>query len=117
MADDGLPPAETIRHGKRLLAKQRAARRRKEKKMSDDKTKVGSPDNKLISLTEDYEVRHWCECFDVEPDRLRAAVAAVGHSVDAVDTWLKSPLTQPVDEDGGLGDRADFAAGGEPPDG
>ncbi|WP_213956797.1 MULTISPECIES: DUF3606 domain-containing protein [unclassified Variovorax] len=51
--------------------------------MSDDTTKTGQ-DRKLISLTEDYEVRDWCKSLGCTPEQLRAAVKAVGNSADAV---------------------------------
>lgn len=57
--------------------------------MSDDKSKTGL-DRKLISLTEPYEVRDWCKALSCTEPRLRAAVAAVGHSADKVREWLKS---------------------------
>jgi hypothetical protein len=55
--------------------------------MSDDKTKRGQ-DGKLISLTEDYEVRYWTKALGVNEDQLREAVAAAGHSASAVRAWL-----------------------------
>lgn len=51
--------------------------------MADDKSKTGQ-DRKLISLKEDYEVRTWCKTLGTTPERLKAAVAAVGHSEDKV---------------------------------
>ncbi|MBA3479002.1 MAG: DUF3606 domain-containing protein [Lautropia sp.] len=33
--------------------------------MADDKTKPGGQDRKRISLSEDYEVRDWCDKFGV----------------------------------------------------
>jgi len=51
--------------------------------MSDDTTKTGQ-DRKLISLTEDYEVRDWCKSLGCTPEQLTAAVKAVGNSADAV---------------------------------
>jgi hypothetical protein len=53
----------------------------------DDKTKTGQ-DGKLISLTEDYEVRYWTEALGIDRARLEAAVAAAGHSAAAVRAWL-----------------------------
>lgn len=38
--------------------------------MSDDKSKTGQ-DRKLISLTEDYEVRDWCKSLNTTPDKLK----------------------------------------------
>ncbi|EFO4176532.1 DUF3606 domain-containing protein, partial [Escherichia coli] len=33
--------------------------------MADDKTKIGTPDNDLISIKQDYEKRDWAEKFGV----------------------------------------------------
>ena len=57
--------------------------------MADDNSKTGQ-DRKLISLREDYEVRAWCKSLGTTPDKLKAAVAAVGHSADKVREYLKS---------------------------
>jgi hypothetical protein len=58
--------------------------------MADDKSKRGSRDRKLISLSEKYEVRYWSKKFGVTPDRLRQVVEKVGHSAKAVEEELKS---------------------------
>jgi len=55
--------------------------------MADDPKKTGL-DRKLISLTEDHEVRSWTESLGVSEEELRKAVAAVGNSADAVRTHL-----------------------------
>jgi len=57
--------------------------------MSDDKAKVGSPDRDRINLHEDYEVQYWSKRFGVTRERLKAAVAAVGPTVKAVEAHLK----------------------------
>ena len=57
--------------------------------MSDDKSKTGN-DRKLISLTEDYEVRDWTKSLGCTEQELRAAVKAVGNSADAVKKYLAS---------------------------
>ena len=36
--------------------------------MSDDKSKADGLDRKMISLSEDYEVRDWSERFGVTPE-------------------------------------------------
>lgn len=56
--------------------------------MADDKTKTGQ-NRKLISLTEEYEVRYWCKSLGTTPDKLKAAVKAVGNSADKVREYLK----------------------------
>jgi hypothetical protein len=57
--------------------------------MSDDKSKVGSPDRDRINTHEDYEVRHWSKKFGVSADELKAAVAKVGPMAKAVEAHLK----------------------------
>lgn len=58
-------------------------------KMADDKTKIGTPDNDLISIKQDYERRDWAEKFGVSEAKLVQAVQAVGHSAKKVQVWLK----------------------------
>lgn len=58
--------------------------------MSDDTNNTGSPDNKLVSLSQDHEVRYWTDRFNVTESLLRRAVTAAGNSVDAVERWLNS---------------------------
>ena len=57
--------------------------------MSDDKSRPGGKDRKLISLSEDYEVRDWSKKFGVTPDELKAVVKAVGNDAAAVEAHLK----------------------------
>lgn len=52
--------------------------------MSDDRSKVGSPDRDRINLSEDYEVRYWTGALGVSEEKLREAVEAVGPGADAV---------------------------------
>jgi hypothetical protein len=56
--------------------------------MSDDRSKTGQ-DRKLISLSEEYEVRDWCKSLNTTPEKLAAAVKAVGNSADKVREYLK----------------------------
>ena len=56
--------------------------------MSDDKTQRGGQDRERISLAEDYEVRDWTQSLGCSEEELRAAVPAVGHSVEAVRAHL-----------------------------
>jgi hypothetical protein len=58
--------------------------------MSDDKTKKGTPDRKLISLNEDYEVRYWTEALGVSETRLRELVAKHGHSAEKIREQLRA---------------------------
>lgn len=51
--------------------------------MTDNKQSTAQ-DRKLISLTEEYEVRDWCKSLGCTEEELRAAVQAVGNSAEAV---------------------------------
>jgi hypothetical protein len=55
----------------------------------DDKTKTGSPDNKLINLNENYEVEYWTKEQGIGREKLKEAVAAVGSSAAAVRQYLQ----------------------------
>jgi uncharacterized membrane protein YebE (DUF533 family) len=57
--------------------------------MSDYKAAT-AVDRKLISLKEDYEVRDWCQSLKCTPAQLEDAVAAVGHSAEAVRAYLEA---------------------------
>ena len=52
--------------------------------MTDNKTGRGTSDRKLISLTEEHEVRYWTKALGVSEQRLRDAVKRVGHSAAKV---------------------------------
>ena len=56
--------------------------------MSDDKTRSGGQDRKLISLSEDYEVRDWAAKFGVTEQALRDAVGRVGNEAEVVEREL-----------------------------
>lgn len=56
--------------------------------MSDDKSKSGGQDRKLISLSEDYEIRDWAAKFGVTPSALRKAVRKVGDHAEDVEREL-----------------------------
>lgn len=56
--------------------------------MTDDRSKNGGQDRKLISLEQDYEVRDWAGKFGVSEERLRLAVGRVGNEADAVKRFL-----------------------------
>jgi hypothetical protein len=50
----------------------------KEVPMADDKSKTGTADDVRINVNEAYEVQYWSKKFDVTPEELHDAVAAVG---------------------------------------
>jgi hypothetical protein len=55
----------------------------------DNKNITGSPDSKLINISEDYEVEYWSKKFNVSSDKLKSAVKAVGNSAEKVEEYLK----------------------------
>jgi hypothetical protein len=56
--------------------------------MSDNKQTTGGQDRARINVNEDYELRDWSKKFNVTPDRLKEAVAAVGDRAAAVQAHL-----------------------------
>src|SRR6476661_5236895 len=56
--------------------------------MADDKKKRSGADRGLIALSQPYEVGYWSKKFKITPARLKAAVAAVGHSSKNVGAYL-----------------------------
>ena len=59
--------------------------------MSDDKSKSGGQDRDRINVNQDYEVRDWCKSLNTTPEKLKAAVAAVGDRADKVREYLAKP--------------------------
>ncbi|MDF8359431.1 DUF3606 domain-containing protein [Achromobacter anxifer] len=52
--------------------------------MSDDLTNRGAQDRSRVNVNESHEVQYWTREFGVSEAQLKAAVQAVGVSVDAV---------------------------------
>jgi hypothetical protein len=52
--------------------------------MSDNLNDRGAQDRARISLEEPHEVRYWKQALQVSEEQLRALVAEVGHSAQAV---------------------------------
>jgi len=50
-------------------------------------------DRNLIALSQPHEVRYWSKKFKVTPAKLKAAVAAVGHSSKNVGAYLAKKKT------------------------
>jgi len=57
--------------------------------MPDDKSKTGKPDRDRVNTSEPYEVRDWAKKFGTTPEKLKAAVKAVGPMADKVKAHLK----------------------------
>ena len=53
-----------------------------------DSQKHRASDKSRIALSEAYEVRYWSKKFKITPARLKAAVAAAGHSSRKVEAYL-----------------------------
>lgn len=60
--------------------------------MSDDPTKTGE-DRRLISLSQDHELRDWSNSLGCSEEELRQAVKVVGNSAEAVRTYLRGRNT------------------------
>ncbi|MEN4919737.1 DUF3606 domain-containing protein [Achromobacter spanius] len=56
--------------------------------MSDDLKNRGPQDRARINVNEDHELRYWTKALGVSDDQLKAAVKAVGVSVEAVKKHL-----------------------------
>ena len=56
--------------------------------MADNLEDVGPQDAKLIALEQPHEVAWWTKSLGCSRERLREAVAAVGHRARAVRAWL-----------------------------
>jgi len=54
----------------------------------DNMHNITSPDNRLINLTENYEVEYWANKFKVNREALQKAVAAVGTRAVEVEKYL-----------------------------
>ena len=50
-------------------------------------------DRALIALSQPYEVRYWSKKFKITPAKLKAAVAAAGHSSKNIATYLAKKKT------------------------
>ena len=57
--------------------------------MSDNKHHIGNPDRNRISLSADYEVRHWSKKLGVTAQQLREAVKAMGSDAKRVETYFR----------------------------
>jgi len=57
--------------------------------MTDNKSKRGGSDRRLIALSESYELRYWSKKFKVTPAKLKYAVKKVGRSARKVEAYIK----------------------------
>jgi uncharacterized protein DUF3606 len=56
--------------------------------MADSTEHRHGQDRKRINVHQDYELRDWAKRFNVTPERLKEAVAAVGDRVEKVQQYL-----------------------------
>lgn len=57
--------------------------------MADNTTVRGPQDRTRVAMGQEHEVRYWTERFGVSRQDLQLAVDSVGHSVDAIERFLK----------------------------
>jgi hypothetical protein len=58
--------------------------------MADDSSIRGPADRNRVNLNEDWELKYWAKELSASADELRAAVKAVGTSVEDVRARLQS---------------------------
>jgi hypothetical protein len=58
--------------------------------MADDRSNRGPADRNRVNLSEEWELKYWTKELSASADELRAAVKAVGTSVEDVRARLKS---------------------------
>ena len=56
--------------------------------MADNLKRVVTPNDELISISQEHEIKHWSEEFGVSRQELLDAVNAVGSSAQAVKEYL-----------------------------
>jgi hypothetical protein len=58
--------------------------------MSDNKNKKGPIDRSKISTKESYEVRYWCNKWNISHRQLTSAIKATGsHAVKKIEKYLR----------------------------
>jgi hypothetical protein len=58
--------------------------------MADDRSNRGPADRNRVNLSEEWELKYWTKELSASADELRAAVKAVGTSVEDVRARLQS---------------------------
>lgn len=58
--------------------------------MPDDLSKTGKGDDIRINIHEMWELRDWAQKLNTTPERIKAAVGAVGPMVKDVKEWLRT---------------------------
>ena len=58
--------------------------------MSDDLNKKRPQDVTKVNIHEDWEVRYWCNKWNITKKQLEDAVKAVGTSVTSIEKYLKN---------------------------
>ena len=57
-------------------------------------------DTSQVNLAEDWEVRYWCERYDVDEDALRACVMEVGPRTEDIERRLRNAAKESFKNDG-----------------
>lgn len=57
--------------------------------MPDNKQIAHGSDPKLISMSQDHEVRYWTKALGATKEQLQRAIDAVGNNADKVRTYLQ----------------------------
>jgi len=58
--------------------------------MSDDLTKKGPQDRTRVNVTEEWELRYWTKELSTTPEKLKAAVKAVGPNTQDIRKHLRA---------------------------
>jgi hypothetical protein len=72
--------------------------------MADDNIRRDPPDLYVITLTEEWEVRYWCDRFGVRPRDLKRAVRAVGNNAEDVKRYIRDQIQRALKESAAEGD-------------
>jgi hypothetical protein len=65
-----------------------------------DKEARTPADTTQVNLEEDWEVRYWCERYDVDAETLRACVMEVGPRTEDIDRRLREAAKESFKNDG-----------------
>jgi hypothetical protein len=60
--------------------------------MSDDKKKIGNPDRRMVSASEDYELRYFARRHNISHDEARRLVQVHGNDRQTLETAVADRL-------------------------
>jgi hypothetical protein len=58
--------------------------------MTDNLSKTVQLDDSSIHINQEYELEYWAKKMNVNKEKIKAAVAAVGFKVVDIQDWLKN---------------------------